>query len=97
MGGDPVEAGFVRSLARPGGNVTGVTTLNEELGPKRLELLHELVPSATVVAALVNPTRADAETRSTAMQEAARIRGLQIHLLHASSERDFYSWQTRSR
>ena len=89
FGGDPVAAGLVASLNRPGGNLTGVTTLNVELGPKRLELLHELVPTATVIALLVNPTNPNAETLSRDLQAAARTLGLQLHVLHASTERDF--------
>ena len=89
FGGDPVAAGLVASLNRPGGNLTGVTTLNVELGPKRLELMHELVPAATVIALLVNPTNPNAETLSRDMQAAARTLGLQVHILHASAERDF--------
>ena len=87
---NPVEAGLVASLNRPGGNLTGVTGLNVELAPKKLELLHELVPSATVLALLVNPTNAiAAKNESRAVQAAARTFGLQIHVLHASTERDF--------
>jgi putative ABC transport system substrate-binding protein len=87
---NPVEAGLVASLNRPGGNLTGVTGLNVELAPKKLELLHELVPSATVLALLVNPTNAiAAKNESRAVQAAARTFGLQIHVLHASSELDF--------
>jgi putative ABC transport system substrate-binding protein len=90
-GVDPVEAGLVASLNRPGGNLTGVTTLGVEVGPKRLELLHELVPTASIVALLINPAnpaqRVDSETRG--MQAAARILGLQLHILRASAERDF--------
>jgi len=71
-GGDRVAAGLVASLNRPGGNLTGVTTLNVELEPKRLELLHELVPTATVVAVLVNPANPISETQSRSMQTAAR-------------------------
>jgi putative tryptophan/tyrosine transport system substrate-binding protein len=89
IGGNPVEIGLVASLNRPGGNITGVTTLNTELGPKRLELLHELVPTATIMALLVNPTTASAETQSRAMRLAARALRLQLHVLHASTERDF--------
>jgi putative ABC transport system substrate-binding protein len=88
-GSDPVEVGIVTSLARPAGNLTGVTVLGVELGSKRLELLHELVPTANIVAALVNPNTPAAETQSTELQTAARTLGLKLHVLHASSERDF--------
>ena len=71
-GYNPVEMGLVASLNRPGGNVTGVTILDVELGPKRLDLLRELVPTATVVAALINPTNADAEIEAKDLQTAAR-------------------------
>jgi putative ABC transport system substrate-binding protein len=86
----PVELGLVPSLSRPGGNLTGVTTLNVELASKRLELLHEVVPAASVVALLINPTNlnnAEAILRDT--QAAARSLGLRLHVLHASTERDF--------
>src|SRR5436190_7146991 len=79
-GFDPVKVGLVASLSRPGGNITGVSILDVELGPKRLELLHELVPKATVIAVLVNPadpTRA--ETTERQLQAAARGLGLQLH------------------
>ncbi len=90
VGIDPVAAGLVASLARPGGNVTGVTNLNTELGPKRLELLRELMPTANIIALLVNPTSPlIAETASRDLQSAARTFGLQLHILHASTERDF--------
>jgi putative ABC transport system substrate-binding protein len=87
-GGDPVQLGLVPNLNRPGGNVTGVTQTNQEVTPKRLELLHELVPTATVVAGLFNPTSATAETLSTDLQAAARTLGLQLHILNASTDRD---------
>ena len=87
---DPVEAGLVASLNRPGSNLTGVTTLGIELGPKRLEILHELVPTATTVAVLVNPTNPTlVEPTIKDLQTAARALGLQLHILHASTERDF--------
>jgi putative ABC transport system substrate-binding protein len=89
MGVDPVKVGLVASLSRPGGNLTGVSNLNAELGPKRLELLHELVPAATVVALLVNPVNPNAEPQSKELAAAARALGLQIHVLHASTEGDF--------
>jgi putative ABC transport system substrate-binding protein len=85
---DPVEAGLVASLNRPGGNLTGMTTLGVEVGPKRLELLRELIPTATIVAALINPTNSNAETQSRVLETTARALGLQIHVLHASTDRD---------
>jgi putative tryptophan/tyrosine transport system substrate-binding protein len=86
---DPVEAGLVASLNRPGGNLTGFSILNVELGPKRLELLRELVPTLSVVALLINPTHPAAETASKDLQAAARTLGLKFHILHASTEQDF--------
>ena len=87
LGADPVEVGLVASLNRPGGNLTGVVTLNVEVAAKRLELLHELVPTATIVALLVNPTStAIAETTTTELEAAARTLGLELHVLYASSE-----------
>jgi putative ABC transport system substrate-binding protein len=88
-GGDPVQMGLVASLSRPGGNVTGVTQMNAEVSPKRLGLAHELVPTATTVAILVNPASPIAEPQVTELQVAARTLGLQLHVLHASTERDF--------
>jgi len=88
-GADPVAAGFVASLNRPGGNLTGVSTLSVETEPKRLELMHELVPTATVMVLIINPTNPNAEAQSRDMQAAARTLGLQLHVLHASIERDF--------
>jgi ABC-type uncharacterized transport system substrate-binding protein len=86
---DPVQLGLVASLSRPGGNLTGATQFGVELMPKQLELAHELVPTATVIAVLVNPTNPNAETVSTGLQAAARILGVQLHVLHASAEREF--------
>jgi len=90
MGSDPIQLGVVASLNRPAGNVTGVINLNVEVAPKRLEFLHELVPTARVLALLVNPTNpVFAEPVSRASQAAARTLGLELHILNASSERDF--------
>jgi putative tryptophan/tyrosine transport system substrate-binding protein len=87
---DPIRLGLVGSLNRPGGNVTGVTQLNVEIAPKLLELLHELVPTARVMALLVNPADpALAEPQSRAMLSAASKFGLELHVLNASSEDDF--------
>jgi putative ABC transport system substrate-binding protein len=88
--GDPVNLGLVANLNRPGGNVTGVTNLIVEVGPKRLELLHELLPTARVMALLVNPAdRALAQAQAREMLSAARNRKLELHVLNASSESDF--------
>jgi putative tryptophan/tyrosine transport system substrate-binding protein len=88
-GGNPVELGLVASLGRPGGNVTGVTQSSVEVAPKRLELLHELLPNVRVMALLVDPT--DASTAKITVSEvtaAAHRLGLQLDVLHASSESD---------
>jgi putative tryptophan/tyrosine transport system substrate-binding protein len=87
--GDPVELRLVGSLNRPGGNLTGVTTLATELGPKRLELLHEMVPAATVIALLMNPTFPNADLLSRDLQAAARTLGVRLHVLYATTESDF--------
>ena len=89
---DPIKVGFVESLNRPGGNLTGVTNLNVEIGPKRLEVLHALLPTATDFAVLVDPTGpAIAEPFVREVQAAAHSLGLRLHVLNASSERDFDS------
>jgi putative ABC transport system substrate-binding protein len=89
-GFNPVEVGLVASMNRPGGNITGVSILDVELGPKRLQLLHELVPATSVIAVLVNPNDpARAETTSNELQTAAHTLGLQLHILHASTDQDF--------
>jgi ABC-type uncharacterized transport system substrate-binding protein len=84
--GDPVGAGLVASLARPGGNLTGVSILTVELMPKRLELLSELVPQADVIALLVNPNNVITERIMRDVQEAARAKGVQLHILKAGTE-----------
>jgi putative ABC transport system substrate-binding protein len=89
LGVDPVAAGLIAGLARPGGNLTGVSNLNAELAPKRLELLRELVPTAKVFGLLVNPTNPGAERIVKDVRPAADTLGIQLHVLHASAERDF--------
>jgi putative ABC transport system substrate-binding protein len=85
-----VQVGLVASISRPGGNVTGATALAVELAPKRLELARELVPTASIIAALINPTnRMTAEPQLRDLQGAARALGLQLHIAQASTERDF--------
>jgi len=86
---DPVQLGLAASLSRPGGNLTGATQLNIEVTPKRLEILHELLPTAKLFALLVNPTNPYAEILSRNVQAAASIVGLQLQILHASTEHDF--------
>jgi putative ABC transport system substrate-binding protein len=86
-GGDPVQLGLVPNLNRPGGNVTGVTQINQDVTPKRLQLLHELVPTASVMALLVNPANAaQAENQSTEALSAARTLGLELHVLNAGTD-----------
>jgi putative ABC transport system substrate-binding protein len=87
---DPVTLGLVASLNRPGGNLTGVTNLNVEVGQKRLELLRELLPAATIVAVLVDPTDAPTLTEQFMrnMQAAAPALGMQLHVLNASTDRE---------
>ena len=89
---DPVKIGLVASLNRPGGNVTGVTQASDEIAPKRLELLHELLPKAGVLALLVNPTApALAEPQKREVLSAAQALGIELHVLNASTEQDFES------
>jgi putative ABC transport system substrate-binding protein len=88
MGGDPVATGLVASLARPGGNLTGMSFLTIELDPKRLELLSDLVPRATEVALLVNPNFSGVERQTREVGEAARTRGLRLSILKAGTERE---------
>jgi putative tryptophan/tyrosine transport system substrate-binding protein len=86
MAGDPVAAGLVTSLARPGGNVSGVTTLGTALGPKRLELLHELIPTAPTIGLLVNATNPNADLLTKEMHVAAGALGVALHTLPASTD-----------
>ena len=90
MGLDPVAAKLVTSFNRPEGNVTGITSLNVEVGPKRLELLPELLPSVKKIAVLVNPAnQLNTETTLKDLHEPSRALGLELHLLNASTEREF--------
>jgi putative ABC transport system substrate-binding protein len=85
-GGHPVAAGLVATLARPGGNLTGISVMASELMPKRLDLVSELVPQARLIALLVNPNNATAERIMRDVQEAARAKGVQLRILKATSE-----------
>src|SRR5438876_2813023 len=91
LGGDAVEAGLVDSLNRPGGNVTGVTIIGAEMGPKRLELTHQLVPTASAVAVLINPKYSPGSAEARDMEAAAHSLGLQITVFEASSESEIDS------
>jgi putative ABC transport system substrate-binding protein len=87
---DPIKLGLVASLNRPGGNLTGVTNQNVEVGPKRLAILRELMPTATTIAVLVNPTSpALTEQTLNGLQPGAQALGMQLHIVQASTERDF--------
>src|SRR5215468_2131270 len=92
---DPVELGLVTSLSHPGGNVTGAVTLNIEVGSKRLELLRAMVPTAGVIGLLINPSRPGATDQSHVIEEDARVLGLQIQLLSASTEGEIEAAFTR--
>ena len=87
-GADPVKVGLVANLNRPGGNITGAASLNTELGPKRLELLHQVAPAATIIAMLRSPNDPNFEDYSREMQAAAHTLGVQLHILHTSTEHD---------
>src|SRR5579872_24549 len=91
VGTDPVAFGLVASLSRPGGNATGVTSLFDEVAPKRLALLHELLPSVTSVGVLVNPTNPNAELQAKTLRQAMSQLGLQLHVHYAKSEADLNS------
>lgn len=88
-GFDPIALGIVTSLSRPGGNLTGVSILNTELGPKRIELLRELLPKAMVIALLTNPANPNLETLTQITHRAADALGLRLHVFHAKTETDF--------
>jgi putative ABC transport system substrate-binding protein len=88
-GNDPVRLGFVAGLNRPSGNLTGVSILSTELVPKRAELLHELIPTATAFGVLLNPGNPNSQTLPRDLQVTARTLGLQLHVLHANAEREF--------
>src|SRR6478735_1690226 len=89
MGGDPVALGVVDSLSRPGGNLTGVSSLSVEVSPKRLEFMHELLPGAGSLSVAVNPTSPTSNSQMTNLQAAADSLGLQLRVLTASTEQEF--------
>ena len=89
MGGDPVQLGVVDSLSRPGGNITGVSSLSVEVSPKRLELMHDLRPTAAKFAVAANPTSPTVNSQLEKLRSAAEILGVHLQVLNASSEREF--------
>ena len=97
MGADPIALGLVGNLNRPEGNLTGVSSLNVELTPKRLEILHELIPGADTVAVLLNPTSPTAAGQLRSIQSAAGALGVRLHVLHASAEQEFDGMFTAAR
>jgi putative ABC transport system substrate-binding protein len=88
IGGDPIKVGLVPRLNRPDGNLTGLTRYNVELGPKRLELLHDVVPGVTEVGLLVNPGNPNTETLSKSVYQAAQMLGVEIHAVQAGNDRE---------
>ena len=91
MGGDPVQLGVVDSLSRPGGNITGVSSLSVDVSPKRLELMHELLPTATKLAVVANPTSPTANSQLQKLRSAAETLGVHLQILSASKEDEFES------
>jgi putative ABC transport system substrate-binding protein len=89
MGADPIALGLVQTLSRPGANLTGVTSLNVQLTPKRLEVLHEVVPTATEIAVLLNPTSPTADSQLRDLRAAASALGVRLHVLYASTVGEF--------
>jgi putative ABC transport system substrate-binding protein len=89
MGGDPVALGVVGSLSRPGGNITGVSSLSVEVSRKRLEFMHEVLPTAALFGVVVNPTSPTANLQLKNLHTAAEALGVQFHVLHASTEQEF--------
>ena len=91
MGGDPVQLGVVGSLSRPGGNITGVSSLSVDVSPKRLELMHELLPTAAKLAVVANPTSPTANSQLQKLRSAAETLGVDLQILNASIESEFES------
>jgi putative ABC transport system substrate-binding protein len=89
MGGDPVQLGVVDSLSRPGGNITGVSSLSVDVSPKRLELMHELLPTAVKLSVVANPTSPTANSQLQKLRSAAEILGVHMQVLNASTEKEF--------
>jgi putative ABC transport system substrate-binding protein len=89
MGGDPVQLGVVNSLSRPGGNITGVSSLSVDVSPKRLELMRELLPTATKFAVVANPTSPTANSQLTNLHSAAEVLGVRLEVLNTSREQEF--------
>jgi putative ABC transport system substrate-binding protein len=89
MGGDPVQLGVVDTLSRPGGNITGVSSLSVDVSPKRLELMHELLPASAKMSVVANPTSPTANSQLQKLRSAAEILGVQLQILNASAEKEF--------